>query len=142
MILAIGSCFTVTISLWAFRDLSTARFVVDDPSQSASEDSHDPSLVHTQPAFSATDFDAVLWRKVQEPDIKAVPLPPPLPKLELLAITSIEGHPVAMIFDADSEQMISLKAGDSHGPTMILEVNYSSVRCIAYESTFTLTLGE
>jgi len=142
VILAIGLCLAVIVSAWALSVSATASFVAAVPSPPDSEDTHDPSAVKLQQTFNPADFNTVLWRLAPEPVVEEAPPPPPMPELELLGIASTGGQPAAMIFDAKSGHMATLKVGDMLGPTTILEIKNNSISCIAHERPFTLTLGE
>jgi hypothetical protein len=137
-VLIIGSIAIITAAFWAQSPIAPidtgALIEAGSPSATASDEIRDAD--RPDPALFAVD----LWYTPPTP--QAVPAPPKLPKLELLGITSVDGSPAAIIFDQESDTMVTLRVGETHGPTTVTAITTESIDCIAHDRAFSIALGE
>lgn len=141
-VLGIGTVLVTGAAAWAWGNPDDTDLSTEPTDQVGSVTQQDHSVRPLSVPIDPADFDTDLWRVPREPVVVTAPAPPPLPDLELLGITTRNGQPAAMIFDPESDTMITLIAGESHGPTTIVGIRHSSVDCIAHDRAFTLALGE
>jgi hypothetical protein len=137
----IGITLITLACTWSWRDLAAPEQETDTPDSSGPNSVHDHANDQTHQQIRPGDFDIELWRIPPVPVVISTPPPPPMPTLDLLGITTLGEQPAAMIFDPHSDEMLTLRVGESHGPTMILKIDSNSVSCIAHDRAFTLVLG-
>jgi len=137
-VLIIGSIAIITSAYWTQAPITPGDTESLLETDSSSDPDSDEIRVSDRPdpALFAVD----LWYTPPTP--QAAPPPPKLPKLELLGITSVDGSPSAIIFDQESDTMVTLSVGESHGPTTVTAITAESIDCIAHDRAFSIALGE
>ena len=138
--LGIGVGTIVVAAVWAWGGIDETVFTSGSPDRYDTERADDTSVNPRTPSIDPADFDTELWRVPPEPPVRSTPTP--LSRLELLGITSREGQPAAMIFDPETDMMVVLVEGESHGPTAVIEIKQDAVVCSAHGRSFTLEFEE
>lgn len=133
------ACLIVLLGLWAFRPLPHSLGGAAVPEERVEVGLAAP-LALDQAAFSAP-----LWVVPAPPAAPAPPPPPPPPpppiRWQLLAVVVDGAAPRALIYDADSNRVVSLAAGDALGPRRVTRVGRRSVDVRDSAGERTLTLG-
>lgn len=137
-VLSIGAIALIVSAYWSQSTITPIDLGrVSEPGSAA-----DPEAIETQNPVrpDPSQFSVNLWYTPPTPP--SIPAPPQLPRLELLGITSVDGDPAAILFDLESDSMVTLRVGQSHGPTEVTAINSDSVECAAHDRSFTIALGE
>lgn len=137
-VLSIGAIALIVSAYWSQSTITP----IDLGRISQSGTTADPKAIQTQTEDrpDPSQFSVNLWYTPPTP--QSIPAPPKLPRLELLGITSVDGDPAVILFDLDSDSMVTLRVGESHGPTEVTAINTGSVECTAHDRAFTIALGE
>ncbi len=125
---AVSGALVFACSVWAFFPLDTAQ--VETP-QIASTEVESQST--TRAALDLAAFNAPLWvTPPPPPTVIAAPAPPPPPpppplRWQLLAIVREGSGYRALVYDPETDKVLSLAEGDESGPRRVARVAPASM---------------
>lgn len=139
----IAGTVVVACALWAFAPLQPAQ--VEAPALTAVEVEHAPL---SQAPLDLAAFNVPLWVVPAAPPVAAAePTPPPPPppppiRWQLLAIVREDSGYKALVYDPDTDKVLSLGRGDQSGPRRVVRVAATSVDVQDRAGVRTLALRE